>query len=168
MHDLTASKRSEQMRADFVANASHELRTPLATLLGFIETLRGPARDDLEAHDRFLAIMHEQASRMARLIEDLLSLSRIEMNEHVLPTGRANLYHVLGSVAATLELRAKARGMRIAIDQPEELPEVVGEPDELAQVFQNLFDNAIKYSHEGSVIEVAARVDRRGSGPPFH
>ncbi len=167
LHDLTASKRSEQMRADFVANASHELRTPLATLLGFIETLRGPARDDREAHDRFLAIMHEQASRMARLIEDLLSLSRIEMNEHVLPTGRANLRHVLGSVAATLELRAKARGMRIVLDLPEDLPEVVGEPDELAQVFQNLFDNAIKYSHEGSPIEISARIDRRAAGPPF-
>jgi two-component system, OmpR family, phosphate regulon sensor histidine kinase PhoR len=167
LHDLTASKRSEQMRADFVANASHELRTPLATLLGFIETLRGPARDDHEARARFLAIMHDQASRMARLIEDLLSLSRIEMNEHVLPTGRANLHHVLGSVAATLELRAKARGMRIIVDLPADLPEVIGEPDELAQVFQNLFDNAIKYGHEGSPIEVSAHIDRRGPGPPF-
>jgi two-component system phosphate regulon sensor histidine kinase PhoR len=166
LHDLTASKRSEQMRADFVANASHELRTPLATLLGFIETLQGPARDDRQARDRFLGIMHEQASRMARLIDDLLSLSRIEMNEHVLPTGRANLRHVLGSVAATLELRAKARGMQIAVRLPDELPEAVGEADELAQVFQNLFDNAIKYGREGSLIEVTARVDRRGSGPP--
>jgi two-component system phosphate regulon sensor histidine kinase PhoR len=167
LHDLTASKRSEQMRADFVANASHELRTPLATLLGFIETLQGPARDDRQARDRFLGIMHEQASRMARLIDDLLSLSRIEMNEHVLPTGRANLHHVLGSVAATLELRAKGRGMQIVLKLPNELPEVVGEADELAQVFQNLFDNAIKYGREGSAIEVTARVDRRSSGPSF-
>jgi two-component system phosphate regulon sensor histidine kinase PhoR len=167
LHDLTASKRSEQMRADFVANASHELRTPLATLLGFIETLRGPARDDREAQDRFLAIMHEQASRMARLIEDLLSLSRIEMNEHVPPTGRANLRHVLGSVAATLELRAKARGIHIVLDLADGLPEALGEPDELAQVFQNLFDNAIKYGHEGSAIEVSARLERRGAAPPL-
>jgi two-component system, OmpR family, phosphate regulon sensor histidine kinase PhoR len=167
LHDLTASKRSEQMRADFVANASHELRTPLATLLGFIETLRGPARDDRQARDRFLAIMHEQASRMARLIEDLLSLSRIEMNEHVPPTGRTNLHHVLGSVAATLELRAKARDMQILLTLPDGLPQVVGDADELAQVFQNLFDNSIKYGREGSVIEVTARVDQRGSGPPF-
>jgi two-component system phosphate regulon sensor histidine kinase PhoR len=167
LHDLTASKRSEQMRADFVANASHELRTPLATLLGFIETLRGPARDDRDAQDRFLAIMHEQASRMARLIEDLLSLSRIEMNEHVPPTGRANLHHVLGSVAATLELRANARGMHIVVDLADNLPEALGDADELAQVFQNLFDNAIKYGHEGSTIEVSGRLDRRGSGPPF-
>src|SRR5205814_3572095 len=128
--------------------------------------LRGPARDDRLAHDRFLTIMHEQASRMARLIDDLLSLSRIEMNEHVLPTGRANLHHVLGSVAATFELRAKARGMQVVLQLPDGLPEVVGEPDELAQVFQNLFDNAIKYSREGSAIEVTSRLDRRGSGPP--
>ena len=90
-HDMTAIKRSEQMRADFVANASHELRTPLATLLGFIETLRGPARDDPEARDRFLSIMHDQAGRMSRLVNDLLSLSKIELDEHTPPTGRANL-----------------------------------------------------------------------------
>src|SRR6185437_13848907 len=117
--------------------------------------------------DRFLAIMHEQASRMARLIEDLLSLSRIEMNEHVLPTGRASLHHVLGSVTATLELRAKARDMRIVLALAEALPDAVGEADELAQVFQNLIDNAIKYGHEGSVIEVSARVERPGVDPSF-
>jgi two-component system phosphate regulon sensor histidine kinase PhoR len=166
VHDITSSKRSEQMRADFVANASHELRTPLATLLGFIETLRGPARDDSEAQTRFLQIMQEQASRMARLIDDLLSLGRIEMNEHLPPTGKANLRHVLGSVADTLELRAKARGMQIAIDLAPGLPEAVGEPDELAQVFQNLIDNAIKYGREGTAIEVAARSARRPGGPP--
>src|SRR6185437_10484019 len=87
LNDLTAMKRSEQLRADFVANASHELRTPLASLVGFIETLRGPARDDRAAGERFLAIMAEQAGRMQRLVEDLLSLSRIEMNEHHPPTG---------------------------------------------------------------------------------
>ncbi len=168
VHDLTSAKRSDQMRADFVANASHELRTPLATLLGFIETLRGPARDDRDARDRFLAIMHEQAARMARLIDDLLSLSRIEMNEHVAPTGRANLRHVLGSVADTLELRAKTRGMKIAIDVAPDLPDTLGEPDELAQVFQNLIDNAIKYGREGTPIEISARlVERRPGAPPI-
>jgi two-component system phosphate regulon sensor histidine kinase PhoR len=167
LQDLTSSKRTEQMRADFVANASHELRTPLATLLGFIETLRGPARDDREAQARFLAIMSEQASRMARLIDDLLSLGRIEMNEHVPPTGKANLRHVLGSVADTLELRAKARGMHIALDLAPDLPEAVGEPDELAQVFQNLIDNAVKYGREGTEIEVTARpASRRPAMPP--
>ena len=96
LHDITELKRAEQMRADFIANASHELRTPLATLIGFIETLRGPARDDAEARERFLAIMHDQASRMTRLVEDLLSLSRIELNEHVMPKDRV----ALGPLAA--------------------------------------------------------------------
>ncbi|MBV9522973.1 MAG: PAS domain-containing protein [Alphaproteobacteria bacterium] len=164
LHDLTSAKRSDRMRADFVANASHELRTPLATLLGFVETLRGPAREDREARDRFLAIMQEQAARMARLIEDLLSLSRIEMNEHLVPTGRANLRHVLGSVIDTLELRAKARGMMVVLDLAAELPDALGEPDELAQVFQNLIDNAIKYGREGTPIEVTGRFVERGQG----
>ena len=91
LHDITALKRAEQMRADFVANAGHELKTPLATLVGFIETLLGPARDDAAARERFLGIMREQAERMARLVDDLLSLSRIELNEHVAPTGRVAL-----------------------------------------------------------------------------
>lgn len=91
LHDITTVKRSEQLRADFVANASHELRTPLATLIGFIETLRGPARDDQPARERFLGIMHDQSTRMARLVDDLLSLSRIELDEHTRPTGRVDV-----------------------------------------------------------------------------
>ena len=113
LHDITELKRAEQMRADFIANASHELRTPLATLIGFIETLRGPARDDAEAGERFLAIMQGQAARMSRLVEDLLSLSRIELNEHVMPTGRVAVAPLLGHLADALELRAGERGMRI-------------------------------------------------------
>src|SRR5690242_11012253 len=160
------------MRADFVANASHELRTPLATLIGFIETLRGPARDDPEAQNRFLGIMHQQASRMARLVDDLLSLSRIEMNEHQPPTGRVALAPLLRGVADTLELRAEARDMRIELTAPDGLPPVQGEADELAQVFQNLIDNAIKYGRPGTAIEVTARVAERrfgsgaGAAPP--
>ncbi len=113
LNDLTAMKRAEQLRADFVANASHELRTPLASLVGFIETLRGPARDDKAAGQRFLGIMAEQAARMQRLVDDLLSLSRIEMNEHRPPTAATDLGTLVASVAAALEPRAEARGMRI-------------------------------------------------------
>ncbi len=164
LRDLTAAKRSERMRADFVANASHELRTPLAALLGFVETLRGPARDDRAAQDRFLAIMHEQASRMARLIDDLLSLSRIEMNEHSPPTGRVDLGRLLGGVAAGFQLRAAARGMSIALDVPPGLRAALGDPDELAQVFQNLLDNAVKYAGEGTPITVSARLVEGGRG----
>ena len=154
LHDVTELKRAEQMRADFIANASHELRTPLATLTGFIETLRGPARDDAEAHERFLAIMGGQATRMTRLVEDLLSLSRIELNEHVLPQGRVGLATLLQHLAETLELRAAGRGMRIVLTLPPDLPDVQGDPEELAQLFQNLLDNAIKYGRTGTEIGV--------------
>ena len=105
LHDLTSMRRAEQLRVDFIANASHELRTPLSSLLGFIETLRGPGRDDAEARDRFLAIMDEQAQRMALLVEDLLSLSRIEMQEHTPPTGVTALDRLLHSTADGLNLR---------------------------------------------------------------
>lgn len=157
LHDVTELKRAEQMRADFIANASHELRTPLATLSGFIETLRGPARDDPEAGERFLAIMSGQAARMTRLVEDLLSLSRIELNEHVPPRGRVALAPVLDHLAQALELRAAERGMRIRLCLPPDLPEVQGDRDELTQLFQNLLDNAIKYGRPGSEIAVDAR-----------
>jgi two-component system phosphate regulon sensor histidine kinase PhoR len=156
LHDLTALKRSEQLRADFVANASHELRTPLAALVGFIETLRGPARDDKAAGERFLAIMAEQAGRMQRLVEDLLSLSRIEMNEHRPPSGAVDLANLVRSVADTLEQRAAQRRMRIELTLPPDLPPVQGDADELVQVFQNLIDNAIKYGTPGTAVEVTA------------
>ncbi len=163
LHDVTELKRAEQMRADFIANASHELRTPLATLAGFIETLRGPARDDAEARERFLAIMSGQATRMARLVEDLLSLSRIELNEHVPPQGGVALAPVLDHLAQTLELRAGERGMQIRLALPSDLPEVQGDRDELAQLFQNLLDNAIKYGRAGSEITVGAETVTRAS-----
>jgi two-component system, OmpR family, phosphate regulon sensor histidine kinase PhoR len=161
LHDVTELKRAEQLRADFIANASHELRTPLATLTGFIETLRGPARDDPEARERFLAIMSGEALRMTRLVEDLLSLSRIELNEHVAPQGRVALAPLLRHLAEALELRASERNMRIAFSLPPDLPDVQGDRDELAQVFQNLLDNAIKYGRAGSDVDVAAAPARR-------
>jgi two-component system phosphate regulon sensor histidine kinase PhoR len=154
LNDLTAMKRSEQLRADFVANASHELRTPLASLIGFIETLRGPAREDRAAGERFLGIMAEQAARMQRLVEDLLSLSRIEMNEHRPPTNEVDLARVVRAVADTLEQRAETRGMRIDMAIADDLPPVLGDADELTQVFQNLIDNAIKYGAPGTRVEI--------------
>jgi len=152
--DLTEVKRAEQLRADFVANASHELRTPLAVLLGFIETLTGPAADDAAAQREFLAIMQQQATRMARLVDDLLSLSRIELTEHAAPTRRVALADVVGPIARALDLRAAERGMTIALIVAPNLPEVPGEPDELAQVAQNLIDNAIKYARAHTEITV--------------
>ncbi|HZT86573.1 MAG TPA: ATP-binding protein [Stellaceae bacterium] len=158
LHDITELKRAEQLRGDFIANASHELKTPLATLVGFIETLQGPARGDAEARDRFLGIMREQALRMTRLVDDLLSLSRIELNEHVPPTERVALAPLLRHVVDTLELRAQERNVRVVLALPPDLPDVRGERDELAQVFQNLLDNAIKYGRDGTEARVEAGV----------
>ena len=162
LHDLTPVRMGERMRADFVANVSHELRTPLSSLLGFVETLRGPARDDKDAQDKFLAIMHEQAERMSRLIEDLLSLSRIEMDEHTRPRGRVDLRHVLGNVKDMLSMKAAARRMRIELDIPEAASPVPGDADQLTQVFQNLIDNALKYGREGTAVEVSIGQPTKG------
>jgi two-component system phosphate regulon sensor histidine kinase PhoR len=158
LHDVTALKHAEKMRADFVANVSHELRTPLAALLGFIETLRGAARDDPPARDRFLGIMNEQAQRMSRLVSDLLSLSRIEESEYTRPTEAVDLARVLGSVADTTAFQAKTKGIRVDLDVPAGLPPVYGDADQLAQVFQNLVDNAMKYSKPQGQVRIAARV----------
>ena len=163
LHDVTALKRSEQMRADFIANAGHELKTPLATLIGFIETLLGPAREDALARTRFLGIMKEQAARMARLVDDLLSLSRIEINEHVAPTGRVALAPLVDEVARGLELRAAERGIHIACTLPADLPEVQGDRDELAQIFQNLIDNAVKYGRPHSKVAVTGATATGGA-----
>jgi two-component system phosphate regulon sensor histidine kinase PhoR len=162
LHDVTAIRRAEQMRADFVANASHELRTPLSSLLGFIETLQGPAKEDPEARDRFTAIMLEQARRMSNLVEDLLSLSRIELDEHSQPQGEADLAGIADSVARSLELRAKQKDMRIELDLDATTLPVIGDTDQLTQVVQNLVDNAIKYGRGGTPIRVVARAADNG------
>ncbi len=155
--DLSAIRRTEQMRVDFVANVSHELRTPLATLLGFIETLQGPAHDDAEARDRFLEIMKTQGNRMSRLVQDLLSLSRIEISEHKPPSKRIDLEPLLNGVKATLDLEARRKDMCVVLEIDAVLPPVIGAEDELTQVVQNLLDNAIKYGKPGTEITVAAR-----------
>jgi two-component system phosphate regulon sensor histidine kinase PhoR len=143
-HDLTAMRRAEEMRADFVANASHELRTPLAAVSGFIDTLKGHARNDAEARERFLDIMGEEAGRMRRLIDDLLSLTRIELNEHNPPVAEVEVTAIVRDAAAALSPLAHAD--HIVIDIAESGPlDVVGDRDDLIQVFQNLIHNAIKY-----------------------
>jgi two-component system phosphate regulon sensor histidine kinase PhoR len=159
LRDQTELRRSERMRNDFIANVSHELRTPLSTLLGFIETIRGPARDDPSAQQRFLAIMDEQAHRMNRLVTDLLSLAKIELEEHTPPTQSVELDTVIGAVAATLELKAAKRKVKIRLDLPKTLPPVIGDEDQLVQVFQNLIDNAIKYGGEGGEIRIVRETE---------
>jgi two-component system, OmpR family, phosphate regulon sensor histidine kinase PhoR len=156
LRDLTSARRLEHMRVDFVANASHELRTPLATLLGFIETLQGPARDDPPARERFLGIMREQALRMTRLIDDLLSLSRIELHAHVPPTGTVDAAALTQEMVDTLSPLAAERGVVIAVAEPQGDCRVRGDRDELLRVFENLIENAVKYGEAGGRVEVAA------------
>jgi two-component system phosphate regulon sensor histidine kinase PhoR len=158
LRDVTAARRLDNLRSDFIANVSHELKTPLATLLGFIETMRGPAKDDPVAQERFLGIMHDQASRMTRMVSDLLSLSRIELHEHSRPKGQADLARVLGSVADGLGWKAQNRKIKLQLPDPDLLPCVPGDADELTQVFQNLIDNALKYSREGTTVMVNASI----------
>ncbi|MEW6123858.1 MAG: ATP-binding protein [Pseudomonadota bacterium] len=160
--DLTQQRRVEQMRADFVANASHELRTPLASLSGFIETLMGPARNDAAARERFLGIMGAQARRMSRLIDDLLSLSRIELNAHVRPDTQVELGMIVAHVCETLSPLARERGVEICVTRPEEPVPVLGDRDELIRLFENLVENALKYGAAGKRVEVSIAKDGGG------
>ncbi|MBV8978461.1 MAG: PAS domain-containing protein [Alphaproteobacteria bacterium] len=164
LHDLTAMKRAEQMRADFVANASHELRTPLAALSGFIDTLKGHARDDAAAREEFLGIMAIEAERMRRLIDDLLSLTRIEQNEHVPPSGTTSLETILREAVATLTPLARAENVTLEMEAAKDLPPAIGERDELIQIFQNLIHNAIKYGRPGGHVWVSLAAGRATPG----
>lgn len=152
--DVTAARNAEEMRADFVANVSHELRSPLTSLSGFIETLRGPAENDPQARQRFLTIMEDEARRMARIIDDLLSLSRVESNEHIRPMGRVVLPILLNEIGELLRLQAEKRQVTITIDAAETLPDIRGDMDELIEVFRNLIDNAVKYCRPGTEVSV--------------
>ena len=164
-HDLTPLRRVEEMRADFVANASHELRTPLAALSGFIETLQGSARDDANARHRFLAIMQEQAQRMARLIDDLLSLSRIELNAHRRPDTRVDLVPIVRQVADGLETLARDRGVTVHVEAADEMS-VPGDRDELVRVFENLVENALKYGAAGKSVDITLARGMSPDGEP--
>ena len=154
LSDRTREKAAERSRADFVANASHELRTPLASLIGFIDTLRGPAADDPPAQQRFLGIMAEQATRMQRLIDDLLSLSRIELAEHQPPRNPVDLTQLIRRVIAGFEPRIAAGQVELDLELPSEPLMVNGDADQLVQVLQNLVDNALKYGADGHFLRV--------------
>ena len=163
IHDLTTERRLEQMRADFIASASHELRTPLASLIGFIETLRGPAKTDEEARERFLDIMQGQAERMQRLVADLMSLSRIELNEHVPPSKTVDLNEIARDCIESFGPILEQLGAIVDFECDESGSfEMLGERDEIFQAIQNLIDNAIKYGGEPALVKV--RVGR-GAAP---
>lgn len=158
LDDVTDSDRMREVRSGFVADVSHELRTPLAAVLSIVETLNGAAKDDPEAQARFMALLDEQARRMARIVEDLLSLSRIEMNEHHAPDGIAELGEVVGSIVESARMVAAERQVAIEVRQTEPV-EVLGEEMELSRVFQNLIENAVKYGDENSTVRVEIRTE---------
>jgi two-component system phosphate regulon sensor histidine kinase PhoR len=155
--DISELRLIDRMRSDFVANASHELRTPLASLRGFIETIQGPARNDLKAQARFLGIMFDQTTRMSRLVDDLLSLSRLELKSHIAPDQKVDLVPLLGHVRDSLLPLANDLDVSINMHLPAGKVEVLGDRDELVQVFENLIENACKYGQEGKVVEVSLR-----------
>ena len=165
LRDLTDTRKVERMRVDFIANASHELRTPLASLLGFIETLQGSARDDAAARAKFLTIMREQGRRMARLVDDLLSLSRIEQKQHVRPDAAVDLTLVARHVADTLGPLGQEFGVHLKVDADGPVV-VLGDRDELVRVAENLIENAIKYGGSGddpqsSLVEITVAKNSR-------
>jgi two-component system phosphate regulon sensor histidine kinase PhoR len=155
VHDLTPIRRVEEMRADFVANVSHELRTPLAAIAGFIDTLQGPAREDPAARERFLGIMQAQAWRMARLIDDLLSLSRIELRAHQRPDTPVDLVLIVQQVVDGLQTLARDRDVAIEVSAPAESLLVPGDHDELTRLFENLIENGLKYGASGKRLDIA-------------
>jgi two-component system phosphate regulon sensor histidine kinase PhoR len=155
--DISDLGRIDRMRSDFVANASHELRTPLASLRGFIETMQGPAKDDPKARERFLGIMLDQATRMSRLVDDLMSLSRLELRSHIAPDQMVDLVPLIGHVRDSLLPLASDLDVVINLHVPEGKVEVQGDRDELVQVFENLIENACKYGQDGKVIDVWMR-----------
>jgi two-component system phosphate regulon sensor histidine kinase PhoR len=164
--DITQARLTERMRVDFVANASHELRTPLATLSGFIETLQGPAAEDEPARERFLDIMALEAGRMSRLIDDLLSLSRIELDKHVRPVTQLDLAGVVADVRKTLAMRLEADERQLVVGDMAGLPPVIGDRDQLLQVLHNLVSNALKYGRTGTPISIGAVAEPAAAGTP--
>jgi two-component system phosphate regulon sensor histidine kinase PhoR len=163
LKDLTAQRRLDQLRSDFIANASHEIKTPLASLLGFIETLQGAARHDEAARDRFLAIMAKQGQRMARLIDNLMSLSRVEMHAHLKPQDTVMICELVQQACDTLEPMAAEANIQVAVQAQAQGAAVLGDRDELTQAVLNLLHNAIKYGRPGGSVQVG--VHRLQSGP---
>lgn len=157
LHDMSRERLMDRMRVDFVANASHELRTPLATLIGFIETLQTGAADNLPTRERFLHIMSREAQRMVRLIDDLLSLSRIELDKYIRPTTSLNLKPVIEEVRNTLLMRLRDEQRVLTIDLDDAVTAVVADRDQIMQVLHNLISNAIKYGRHGSTIAITVQ-----------
>ena len=165
--DITQQKRIQRMRADFVANASHEIRTPLASIIGFIETLRGPAKDDEAARDEFLRVMGDQAERMSKLVNDLLSLSKIEMNAHAQPTSKVDFLRIVRSEKQHFDWACKQKNVTIRTKFNDNLPPTKGDEEELAQIVRNLLGNAIKYTNSDTEVLITVKLTSTLPDDPF-
>lgn len=159
--DISDVEKAAQMRTGFVANVSHELRTPLTALLGFVETLQGPAKEDAAARDRFLGIMHKEASRMNRLIDDILSLSKLEAEERVRPSDHVNVLDILQSVLNANKITAREAEVTLNLNHAELDHTILGDADQITQVFTNLIGNAVKYGASGGVVDIDVDVQAR-------
>lgn len=158
MHDVTESKNTEKMLSDFVANASHEIRTPLASLIGFVELLQTTAKDDRDAQDQFLKIMAEQGERMSRLVSDLLSLSKIEMNANTPPSDTVDIAHAIQAAIQQNQWNSQERNISIVVNIEDALPVITGDSNELVQLFTNLISNAVKYGYPHSIVTISAGI----------
>ena len=152
--DISAEIDAEKSRSTFVANVSHELRSPLTSLMGIVETLQGPARNDVKARDNFLGLMHGETQRMSRLVGDLLSLSKLEAKEHVPPKGEVDIPRLIRRIIAVLSESKANYKNRVILNAPDNLPHIIGDRDELTEVFQNLIENALKYSDPNTTVDV--------------
>jgi two-component system phosphate regulon sensor histidine kinase PhoR len=158
LRDISDIEAAEAQRRDFVANVSHELRSPLTVLAGFIETLQGPAANDPEARGEFLAIMQREAERMTGLVQDLLSLSRVESTAKIRPRTPVSVEMVVKATLAALRPQIETAGVQLVCTLPADLPEIPGDYDQLVQVYHNLVENALRYGHQGGRVEVSARL----------
>jgi len=154
--DRSEAHAAERMRVDFVANASHELRTPLATLMGYAETLRDEAASlEPETRDRFLSVVHEQAQRMQRLVEDLISLSRIVAERFSLPREQLELPVLINAARENCRHVARAQGSEIKVEVEKDVPSVAGERAQILQLLDNLIGNALRYGQSGAPVTVS-------------
>jgi two-component system phosphate regulon sensor histidine kinase PhoR len=178
-HDQTPLRRIEEMRADFVANASHELRTPLATFVGYTETLRERATEiDPETSQRFLSIVHDEALRMQRIVEDLISLSRIEAERFVHPTQSVALAPLIEQALAGVRRDADARDSELVCRIASDVPPIAADRGQILQLLDNLLTNALRYGEPGTPLILSAEAEEgmvhlaitdRGEGiPPEH
>ena len=159
LKNITEQINLERLRSDFIANVSHELKTPMSTIIGCLETIKSAAANDLNAQKKFLDIMSIEANRLNRLIEDLLTISKIESNEHIFPTNKINILDTVNQVVQNLDKSAKKRNIIFKINSSDQSYFILGNSDELIQVFSNLFENSIKYANKDSEVFIVIDIE---------